>query len=144
MLIKFDHEFICSVEEAYSYFRTPRDWPRLFRAFGIAEERGDGWYTVPFRKLPFPLVTRITRDDPLQRVEWEFKGFWHGEGQVSFVPTEHGVIIRGFERISAKSLGFLAPFVEPLLLQKPFERVWESGWRWLRGKGMSVNQPDMG
>ncbi len=132
MLIQFDHEFDLPVDEAYWYFRTPQDWPRLFGAFGPVEDRGQGWYAVPLRRFPFPLVARITKDEPLTRVAWEFGGFWRGEGQVSFTPTPRGVGIRGFERISARPLGPLAALVEPLLMQKLFERVWEAGWRQLR------------
>ena len=137
MLIQFDHEFDLPVEEAYPYFRTPKDWPRLFASFGEVEDRGQGWYAVPLHKFPFPLVAKITRDEPLSCVEWVFKGFWRGEGQVSFVATSRGVAIRGFERISARPLGWLAPRLEPLLLEKRFQRVWESGWRHLRREATS-------
>lgn len=132
MLIQFDHEFDLPADEAYSYFRTPRDWPRLFGAFGPVEDRGQGWYAVPLRRFPFPLVARVTRDEPSSRVEWEFRGFWRGEGQVCFTPADHGVAIRGFERISVRPLGPLAPLVEGLLMRKRFEKVWEAGWRQLR------------
>ena len=132
MLIQFDNVFDLPVEEAYAYFRTPRDWPRLFGAFGEVEDRGEGWFAVPLRRFPFPLVARITRDEPRRCVEWEFRGFWKGLGQVTFEPTSAGVAIRGFERISARPLGRLARLVEPMLLEKRFRNVWESGWRRLR------------
>lgn len=132
MLIQFDNEFDLPVEAAYACFRTPRDWPRIFGAFGEVEDRGDGWFAVPLRRFPFPLVARITRDEPLHLVEWEFRGFWRGTGQVTFAPTARGVAIRGFERISARPLGPLAPLLEPLLLEKRFRKVWETGWRRLR------------
>jgi len=137
MLIEFDREFAIPVEEAYSYFRTPPDWPRLFGSFGEVENRGQGWYAVPLRNFPFPLVARMTRDEPLNCVAWEFGGFWRGEGQVSFVAKGRGVAIRGFERISARPLGWLAPAVEPFLMQKRFEKVWESGWRKLSREAAS-------
>ena len=73
MRVEFDEEFGVPVAEAYEYFRSPLNWPRLFRAFGEPEDRGESWYAVPFRGFPFPLVTRITRDEPLQCVEWEFE-----------------------------------------------------------------------
>jgi hypothetical protein len=129
MLIEFDEEFELPVEEAYPYFRSPMDWPRLFGAFGEVEGRGGGWYAVPLRGFPFPLVARVTRDEPLECVHWEFKGFWRGEGQVSFVPTSRGVVIRGYERVSPCLLPWLAPIVERLFLEKRFQRVWDSGWR---------------
>ncbi|MCK5447661.1 MAG: hypothetical protein KAJ43_05925, partial [Gemmatimonadetes bacterium] len=81
MRVEFDEEFGVPVEQAYEYFRTPMNWPRLFGAFGEVEDRGQGWYAVTLRGFPFPLVTRITRDELLQSVEWTFEGFWHGEGQ---------------------------------------------------------------
>lgn len=132
MPIEFDHEFDLPVETVYAYFRTPRDWPRLFGSFGEVQDRGEGWYAVPLRRFPFPLVARITRDEPLSSVNWVFRGFWRGEGQVSFAATSRGAAIRGFERISVRPLGWFAPVVEPLLLEKRFRKVWESGWRRLR------------
>lgn len=137
MLIRFDNDFDLPVEEAYAYFRTPRDWPRLFGSFGEVEDRGEGWYAVPLRNFPFPLVAKTTRDEPLSCVEWVFRGFWRGEGQVCFVRTRGGVAIRGFERISPRPLGWLAPLVEPVLLEKRFRKVWESGWRQLRREATS-------
>jgi hypothetical protein len=137
MLIQFDHQFDLPVEEAYACFRTPQEWPRLFGSFGAVEDRGEGWHAVPLRRFPFPLVARITRDEPQRCVEWVFRGFWRGEGQVCFAPTERGVAIRGFERISARPLGCLAPLVEPVLLEKRFRKVWESGWRELRRRAAS-------
>ncbi|MCL7960058.1 MAG: hypothetical protein M8861_07700 [marine benthic group bacterium] len=132
MRVEFDEEFGVPVEEAYEYFRTPLHWPRLFRAFGPAEDRGDGWYAVPFRGFPFPLVTRITRDDPGRCVEWVFDGFWRGDARVEFERTTDGVVIRGYEQVSPHSLSWLAPLAERLFLDARFQRVWESGWRRLR------------
>ena len=132
MRIDFEEEFGLPVEEAYAYFRSPADWPRLFGAFGEVEDRGEGWHAVPLRGFPFPLVARITRDEPMKRVQWEFKGFWRGEGQVGFASTSSGVAIRGFEQVSPHRLLFLAPLAERLFLAKRFESVWESGWRRLR------------
>ena len=132
MLVEFVEEFGVSREEAYEYFRTPLHWPQLFKAFGEVEDRGQGWYAVPLRSFPFPLVTRITRDEPLQRVEWIFDGFWRGEGQVVFEQTNNGVKIRGYERISPSALFWLAPLAERLFLEARLRKVWESGWRRLR------------
>jgi hypothetical protein len=132
MRVEFDEEFGLPVEEVYPYFRSPADWPRLFGAFGQVKDRGEGWHSVPLRGFPFPLVTRITRDEPLNLVHWEFKGLWGGEGHVAFTPTSRGTVIRGFEQISPRPLLFLAPLAERLFLARRFERVWESGWRRLR------------
>jgi hypothetical protein len=145
MRVAFNEEFAVPVEEVYEYFRSPLHWPRLFRAFGEPEDRGGGWYTVPFRGFPFPLVTRITRDQPLQCVEWVFEGFWSGEAQVLFEPTDDGVVIKGYEQISPVRLLWLAPLAERLFLEARFRNVWESGWRRLRlqagtGKAISASQ----
>jgi len=132
MRVEFNEEFGLPVEEVYPYFRSPEDWPRLFGAFGPAEDRGQGWHAVPLRGFPFPLVARITTDEPMKHVRWQFEGFWCGVGQVSFAPTSHGVVIRGFEEVSPRPLLFLAPLAERLFLAKRLESVWESGWRRLR------------
>ena len=132
MRVEFDEEFGVPVEEAYDYFRTPMHWPRLFRAFGQAEDRGDGWYAVPFKGFPFPLVTRITRDDPQRCVEWLFEGFWSGDARVEFEGTSAGVVIKGYEQIVPRALSWLAPLAERLFLEARFREVWESGWHRLR------------
>jgi len=132
MRIEFDETIDLPVEEVYPYFRSPVDWPRLYGAFGEVEDRGDGWYAVPLARIPFPLVAKVTTDEPLERVRWTFKGFWKGEGEVNFVRTERGVALRGFETISPRPLLFLAPLVERLFLDRRFRAVWESGWRRLR------------
>jgi len=132
MRVEFDEEFGVPVEEAYEYFCTPTHWPLLFGAFGRVEDRGDGWYTVPFKGFPFPLVTRITRDEPLKCVEWVFEGFWRGDARVEFERTSAGVVIRGYEQIVPRVLLWLAPLAERLFLEARLQKVWESGWRRLR------------
>lgn len=132
MLIEFNEEFGVPVEVAYEYFRTPEDWPRLFPAFGDARDLGEGWYSVPFRGFPFPLLSRITRNEPQRCVEWIIRGFWRGEARVEFLPTSGGVLIRGHERVSAHRLFWFAPLAERLFLEARFREVWESGWRRLR------------
>ena len=132
MRVEFNEEFGVPVEDAYDYFRTPMHWPQLFGAFGQVKDRGDGWYAVPFRGFPFPLVTRITRDEPQQCVEWVFEGFWSGDARVEFERTSAGVVIRGYEQVSPRGLSWLAPVAERLFLEVRFRNVWESGWRRLR------------
>ena len=140
MLFEFDEEFGVPLEEAYEYFRTPAHWPRLFPAFGEARDLGNGWYSVPFKGFPFPLVSRITRDESLQCVEWIIRGFWRGEARVEFIPTSDGVLIRGHERVSPRGLFWLAPIAERLFLEARFREVWESGWRRLRRQAASVDR----
>ncbi|MBT8461865.1 MAG: hypothetical protein KJO44_05010 [Gemmatimonadetes bacterium] len=135
MLVEFNEEFGVPVDEAYEYFRTPMHWPQLFSAFGEARDLGDGRYEVPFRGFPFPLVTRLTRNEPMERVEWTFEGFWQGDAQVILKATPGGVAINGYERISPRRLYLLAPLAERLFLEKRFRAVWESGWRRLRRQG---------
>lgn len=132
MLIEFEERIDLPVEHVYPYFRSPQDWPRLYGSFGAVEDRGDGWYAVPLRRLPFPLVARVTKNEPNRSVSWSFRGFWRGEGHVSFEPAEGGVVIRGYERLSVRPAGYASPLLERLFLEKPFRRVWESGWRRLR------------
>jgi len=87
---------------------------------------------VPFKGFPFPLVTRITRDEPLKCVEWVFEGFWRGDARVEFERTSAGVVIRGYEQIVPRVLLWLAPLAERLFLEARLQKVWESGWRRLR------------
>lgn len=132
MLIEFAEEFDLPVDEVYPYFRTPRDWPRLYGSFGEVQDRGEGWYAVPLRGFPFPLVAKVTCDQPNEAVAWTFRGFWSGQGQVAFEPSERGVVVRGHERISLRYLPLLGRLLERLVLERRFRRVWESGWRRLR------------
>jgi hypothetical protein len=126
-----------STFDVYPYFRTPEDWPRLFGAFGDVGDRGDGWYAVPLRRFPFPLVARVTKDEPLRNVQWEFRGFWRGEGEVRFTPTTRGVVVQGYERITIRPLPWLVPVVERFFLESRFRKLWASGWRRLRRQAAS-------
>ena len=139
MLITFAEEFSLPVADVYAYFRTPRDWPRLYGSFGEVKDCGGGWFAVPIRGFPFPLVAKVTSDVPLESVRWSFKGFWAGEGHVSFLPIPGGVSIQGYERISPRPLLWLAPLVERLFLEERFRKVWETGWRRLRRQAAGGN-----
>jgi len=132
MLIEFDEQVDLPAEQVYPYFKCPLDWPRLYGSFGDVEDRGDGWYAVPLKGFPFPLVARVTQSEPNKSVSWSFRGFWSGEGHVSFERTERGVVIRGYERISVRPAACASALLERLFLEKQFRRVWESGWRRLR------------
>jgi deazaflavin-dependent oxidoreductase (nitroreductase family) len=118
--------------EVYAYFRTPRDWTRLYGSFGDVENRGNGWYAVPVKRSPIPLVARITEDVPGQRVAWVFRGTWKGQGEVNFEPGETGTLVTGFEAITIPCLLGLGPIIERRLLEAPFQAIWDSGWRRLR------------
>ena len=144
MLIEFDEHFDLSADQVYPYLRSPQDWPRLYGAFGDVEDRGDGWYAVPLRAFPFPLVAKMTKDEPNKRVAWTFKGFWRGSGEVSFVPTDHGVRIQGYEEISVRVLPVLSVVLEHFFLERRFRRVWASGWRRLRDQAEGVSSRPRG
>ena len=132
MIIRFEHEFRLPASEVYSYFRTPADWPRLFGLAGEVKDLGDGWFSVPLKRFPFPLVARNTEQRPQELVRWAFRGFWRGRGEVHFSETASGVVVKGFEEISVRWLFFLSPIVERLFLERPFVAVWEIGWHRLR------------
>jgi len=132
MFLRFRERIGLPASEVYGYFKTPADWVRLYGAFGVVEDRGDGWYAVGLRAFPWPLVAKITVDDPDRSVRWRFRGFWHGEGAVELLPDGDGVIVSGFERIVPAGLSFLAPLAERLLLEKRFVAIWQHGFRRLR------------
>jgi len=133
MILRFHEEFALPPSEVYDCFRTPEAWPRIFGFAGPVEDRGGGWYAVPLHRFPFPLVGRITRDEPDRFVSWAFRGFWRGEGEVHLSPTAGGgVVVDGQERIGVRWLGPLSWLVEKLFLERGFRRVWAVGWHRLR------------
>jgi hypothetical protein len=142
MMIRFRHEFDLPVEELYSYFRTPADWTRLYGLAGNVKDCGDGWFAVPLKRFPFPLVARNTEQETDKLVRWVFRGFWRGRGEVRFTKGPHGVVVEGFEEIAVRWLFFLSPFVEHLFLQRPFNAIWEIGWHRLR-KREAAGRPEV-
>jgi len=138
VIIRFQEEFALPLAEVYPYFQTPADWTRLYGLAGQVEERGDGWYAVPLKSFPFPLVARNTLVEPERRVCWMFKGFWRGTGEVRFSPTPSGVLVEGYEELSVRWLFFLSPLVERLGLERGFRNVWEFGWRRLRKRAAAA------
>lgn len=128
MHIEFDETFPISPVEAFEYFKTPQDWQRIFGAFGEITERGEGWYTVPMRRSPFPLIAKITVHEPGERVAWDLRGFWKGNGEVQFGATDEGTHITGFETIALPGPFGLGRLLERLA-EARFVAVWESGWR---------------
>ena len=141
MLIRFRESFALPAAEVYAYFRTPADWVRLYGFAGRVENRGDGWYAVPLQGFPFPLVARITHDDPSRRVSWSFRGFWRGDGEVRIVEVAGGVVVEGHEDISVRWLGVLSPLVERPLLERQFRRIWQLGWKRLRQHEPAMPSP---
>lgn len=112
MKLEFDEFFEFPLADVFSYFETPRDWTRLYGLMGEVAELGDGWYSIPLKRFPFPLVARNTLVEPQRLVRWIFRGFWKGEAEVRFSETEGGVRVAGFEQISVRYLGILSPLAE--------------------------------
>jgi hypothetical protein len=118
-------------EEVYDFFRTPADWPRLFSAFGDVSVRDDGWYTVPMHRSPIPLVAKNTADRPGERVAWDLRGFWKGDGEVRLEATATGTRVAGHEEVNLPRLLGLGALLDKWA-EPRFAAVWESGWRRLR------------
>ena len=132
MIIRFKHEFSLPVEEVFSYFQTPADWARLYGLAGDVTDLGGGWYAVPLKRFPFPLVARNTEQRANELSRWVFKGFWRGKGEVRFTESPNGLVVEGYEEIAVRWLFFLSPLIERLFLERSFHSIWEIGWRRLR------------
>jgi len=128
----FSEDIPLSSAEIYAYFHTPRDWTRLYGSFGQVQDRGNGWYAVPLKSSPVPLVAKITDDVPDRRVAWVFRGVWKGEGEVNLEPSPDGTLVTGFEAITIPCMLGLGPIIERRFLESPFQAIWDSGWRRLR------------
>ncbi len=131
MRLDFDLQTDLSPEDIYSYFRTPHDWPRLFTAFGPAEEDDDGWVRVRIRHSPFALSAKNITTEENQSATWDLRGFWKGRGEIHLTPIPNGTQITGFEKVSPPRLlgwgGLFERWAAP-----SFAAVWESGWRQIR------------
>ncbi len=138
MMIRFKHEFALPVAEVYSYFRSPADWTRLYGLAGEVQERGGGWFAVPLKRFPFPLVASNTEQEENDHVRWVFRGFWRGQGEVRFTETARGVVVEGFEEIAVRWLFFFSPVIERLFLERTFNAIWEIGWHRLRKREAGV------
>jgi len=140
MRIEFREQFDLPLDEAFAYFPTPKDWVRLFGFAGEVVDKGGGWYAVPLQRFPMPLVVRVDELIQDRRVHWVFRGFWRGEGEVNFAPDAGGVTIVGFEDIRIPRMLGIGPWIERRYLKRPFERLWQSGWRRLRKQAASHGQ----
>jgi hypothetical protein len=126
MRLEFDVPTALPPEQVHDFFKTPLDWPRLFTAFRPAEARDDDWTTVPIRRLPLPLIARITTDEP-DRVAWDLRGFWQGDGEVRFHGSAEGTRVTGHEEIDVPHLLGIGRLIEKWA-EPRFALVWESGW----------------
>lgn len=114
----------------------------------------------PLKHSPFPLIARITENDPERRVAWGFRGIWRGRGEVNFEPTDAGTLVTGFELISIPRMLGLGPMIsatmdarrDPVHLvrvtcestgpaQSSHEPHGESLPKWLPGIAPSVEDP---
>jgi len=136
MLITFSERFALPVEELFSYFATPADWVRLYGSAGV-RDLGSGWYSVGIKGFPFPLVAKSTVVEPGRLVRWTFRGFWRGEGEIRFTPSQGSVLLEGHERVGVRSLFFLSPIVESLFLESRFRKMWGLGWRRLHRRELT-------
>ena len=132
MYHEFREQIPLTAHEIYDFMRSPQDWIRLYGASGRVKDRGDGWYAVPIKRSPFPLVARITEDRPGRRVAWEFRGVWSGRAEVNLERSADGTLVTGFESVSIPRLFGLGPVIERRLLERRFRAIWDSGWRRLR------------
>jgi len=140
MIIRFKHEFELPPPEVYAYFRTPADWTRLFGLASDVRDYGDGWFAVPLKHFPFPLVARNIENEPNKRVRWVFRGFWRGRGEVCFSATSSGVVVEGYEEIAVRWLFFVSPLIERMFLERRFNAIWETGWHRLRRRASAGKQ----
>lgn len=132
LIIRFAEPIRLPAAEIYSYFQSPADWVRLYGFAGPVVDRGNGWYAVPLKRFPFPLVARINAAEPCRLVRWEFKGFWAGGGEVRLLEQPGAVLVEGYEDIRPRRLPLIAPLLERLFLERAFRGIWASGWRRLR------------
>ncbi len=132
MIIHFCEEFKLPVEEVFSYFETPADWARLYGFAGSVKDLGSGWFSIPLKWFPFPLVAKNTEVNPCKFVHWTFRGFWRGEGEVRFAESDGLILIEGYEEIGIRGLFLLSTVIEKLFLERQFRAIWQLGWRHLR------------
>ena len=131
MHIEFDETVQLPADAVYDYFKTPRDWVRLYGVAGEVTDRGDGWFAVPMRRSPFPLVARMTVTVPDTRAAWDLRGFWRGRGEINLEAVGDGTRIPRHETVNIPRLLGLGPLLEKRI-EPRFVAMWESGWKRLR------------
>ena len=136
MRIDFNETLAADPATVYSYMKTPHDWTRLYGSFGDVVPRADGWTTVPLRRLPFPLIARITDMQEPDYVAWDLKGFFTGRGEVRVRPADGGSVVVGFEEVAIPSLLGFGRWLERRFFEARFQRLWAGGWKRL-GPGWS-------
>lgn len=132
MYLQFREEFDLPAARIFPYFATPADWAKLYGSVGETKVSGDGWYSVPLQRFPFPLVARNVVAEPDRLVRWIFGGFWSGVGEVRLTEAAGKTIVEGFEFITPHGLWLLAGPVEERFMAREFERIWALGWKRIR------------
>ena len=137
MRLAFSEFIPLPAPKVYAYFQTPADWGRLYGFAGRVADRGGGWYAVPLKRFPFPLVAKITDAEPPRLVRWQFRGFWRGRGEIHLADQPGGVQVDGYEEISVRWLPGLSWLLERLFMERQFRQIWALGWRRLRKQDQS-------
>lgn len=132
MYLRFSEEFNLPPRQVFRYFATPADWASLYGAAGTTKARGHGWYSIPLKHFPFPLVARNAEVQPDRLVRWVFGGFWRGVGEVQLTGSGGSTLVEGFEYITAHGLWLLATPFEKRFMTAEFERIWSLGWERIR------------
>ncbi len=131
MHFEFDEMIQLPPDVIYDYFKTPQDWVRLYGVAGEVKDRSDGWFAVPMRRSPFPLVARMTVTEPDTRAAWDLRGFWKGHGDIHLEAVGDSTRITGHETVNIPRMLGLGPLLEKRI-EPQFVAVWESGWKRLR------------
>lgn len=132
MIVRFSKAFHLPIATVFEYFASPDGWVRLYGFGGRARALDGGWYAVPLRRFPFPLVARVTAREENALVRWTYRGFWKGDGEVRLSQRYGRTFVSGSETLSLRPLGFASRVIERLFIERPFAETWELGWRRLR------------
>jgi hypothetical protein len=130
--LQFREEFDLPAHRIFPYFATPADWATLYGAAGHTKVKDDGWYAVPLKRFPFPLVARNVEAQPDRLVRWVFGGFWRGVGEVRLTESGDRTVVEGFEYIAAHGLWLLATLFEKRFMTREFDGIWALGWDRIR------------
>ncbi|MEN8173322.1 MAG: hypothetical protein ABFS03_10635 [Chloroflexota bacterium] len=135
MYLSFREAFDLPIGNIFPYFESPSTWAKLYGAMKPTKALKDGWYAVPLKKFPFPLVAKNVEYEHEKRVRWIFGGFWRGVGEVNFYTENNQTVVEGFEYITPHGLWFLASLFEKTIMEKEFKGIWDFGWRRIRKEG---------
>ena len=129
MRIDFDETVPVLPEVVFDHLRSPREWPRLYGAFGEVRDLGQGWYAVPLAGSTPDLEARVTHLELDRRVAWELRGALPGTGEVNLAPSRGGTRITGFEEIDIEDARDPSTKAK---MTRSFEAIWQLGWDSLR------------